>query len=112
MRNARLYCCRIGVFQMEAPMTHPHSALADLRRPRLLVNAARHGLASYRRDRDLRRLIDDALPPERAVPRLMTEEERLEETRRAGDAAYSAMRHIEVLSALIAEARLLPAARV
>ena len=93
-------------------MTEARPALADLRRPRILVNAARHGLAGYRRDRDLRRLIDDALPPERAVPRLMSEEERLEDTRRAGDAAYSVMRHIEVLSALIAEARLLPAGSV
>lgn len=90
-------------------MTDSRSLLAGLRRPRLLVNAARHGLSGYRRDRDLRRLIDDALPPETAVPRLITEEERLEETRRAGDAAYSVMRHIEVLSALMAEARLLPA---
>ena len=32
----------------------------------------------------------------------------MEETRRAGDAAYSVSRHIEVLIALIAEARLLP----
>ncbi len=97
---------------MEVPLSQSRSALADLRRPRLLVNAARHGLAGYRRDRDLRRLISDALPPETAVPRLMCEEERLEETRRAGDAAYSVMRHIEVLSALIAEARLLPAGTV
>ena len=93
-------------------MTEARPTLADLRRPRILVNAARHGLAGYRRDRDLRRLIDAALPPERAVPRLICEEERLEETRRAGDAAYSVMRHIEVLSALIAEARLLPTGTV
>lgn len=93
-------------------MTEARPALADLRRPRILVNAARHGLSGYRRDRDLKRLIDNDLPPETAVPRLMHEEERLEETRRAGDAAYSVMRHIEVLSALIAEARLLPAGSV
>lgn len=93
-------------------MTEARPALADLRRPRILVNAARHGLSGYRRDRDLKRLIDNDLPPETAVPRLMSEEERLEETRRAGDAAYSVMRHIEVLSALIAEARLLPAGSV
>ena len=93
-------------------MTQARPTLADLRRPRLLVNAARHGLAGYCRDRDLKRLIDSDLPPESAVPRLLCEEERLEETRRAGDAAYSVMRHIEVLSALIAEARLLPAGSV
>lgn len=93
-------------------MSRPPIVLSDLRRPRLLLNAARHGLAGYRRDRDLKRLIEDAVSPEAAVPRLMWEEERLEETRRAGDAAYSVMRHIEVLSALIAEARLLPVGSV
>lgn len=90
-------------------MTQAAAIPADLRRPRLLVNAARHGIASYRRERDLRRLLETAPSPEIALPRLLSEEERLEQTRRAGDATYSVMRHIEVLSALMAEARLLPA---
>lgn len=84
--------------------------LADLRRPRLLIHAARFGLPEYRRARDLRRLIgtDGPSVPEKTLPRLFDEEERLEDTRRAGDAAYSVARHIEVLIALMAEARLLP----
>ena len=89
-------------------MTDFRALLADLRRPRLLINAARCAIADYRRDRDLRRLIDANLPPHRALPRLMDEEQRLEDTRRAGDARYSVGRHIEVLAALIAETRLLP----
>jgi hypothetical protein len=40
--------------------------------------------------------------------RLLNEEERLEATRRAGEASYSASRHIEVLIALMNEVRLLP----
>lgn len=87
-------------------MTDTQSRFAALRRPRLLVNAARLGLTGYRRDRDLRRLIDAILPPDAAVPRLLGEEARLEEFRISGDATYSVARHIEVLSALMAEARL------
>jgi hypothetical protein len=84
--------------------------LADLRRPQLLIRAARCGLADYRRDRDLRRLLDAQPSPDRAVRRLLSEEETMEATRRAGEAGYSVTRHIEVLIALMAEARLLPRA--
>lgn len=91
-------------------MTDFRALLADLRRPRLLIRAAKLGLTDYRRDRDLRRLIDTAVPPDRALPRLLTEEQRMEEHRRAGSAAYSIGRHIEVLIALMGEVRLLPRA--
>lgn len=81
--------------------------LANLRRPRLLMHAARFGLGDYRRDRDLRRLASLTGTPEQTVETLLSVEEGLEETRLAGDAAYSVARHIEVLIALLAEARLL-----
>ena len=84
------------------------SLLADLRRPRLLIRAARCGLADYRRDRDLRRLIPFAAAPDCTLPQLLDEEERLEAVRKRGDAAYSVGRHVEVLIALMAEVRLLP----
>lgn len=86
--------------------------IATLRRPRLLVRAARIGIEDYQRERDLCRLMKSShLPsPERAVSALIDEEEVLEETRRRGDADYSPMRHVEVLIALMAEARLLPRA--
>jgi hypothetical protein len=88
-------------------MSDFHNVLSTLRRPRLLMQAARLGLSDYRRDRDLRRLVRCGLSPEETVPSLMTVEEQLEATRLAGDAAYSIARHIEVLIALLAEARLL-----
>lgn len=81
--------------------------LAALRRPRLLMHAARFGLGDYRRDRDLRRLVRSGGSPEETVPSLLSAEEELEATRQAGDASYSVTRHIEVLIALLAEARLL-----
>lgn len=89
-------------------MTDFQSLLANLHRPRLLIRAARFGLADYRRERDLRRLIDAPATTDRVVPRLLCEEERMETIRRSGDAGYSVSHHIEVLIALMAEARLLP----
>jgi len=89
---------------------HPHTILRRLRRPKLLIRAARFGLADYDRERDLRRLMHaPAAPaPGRAVTRLIEAEARLEDIRKSGGAAYSPARHVEILIALMAEARLLP----
>lgn len=91
-------------------MTDLLSLVSDLRRPRLLIRAARAGLGDYNRTRDLRRLTQasPAPSPDRAVSLLLAEEERLEESRRQGSAGYSLTRHIEILIAMMAEARLLP----
>lgn len=85
-------------------------AINSLRRPSLLIRAARLGVRDYRRERDLGRLVHaEELPnPASAVSTLLSEEQALESIRQAGDASYSPMRHVEVLIALIAEARLLP----
>ena len=92
-------------------MSDIHTLLAELKRPRLLIRAARLGLAQYNRTRDLRRLMRSAAPsaPEAALTRLMEEEAQLEEVRKSGEAAYSLARHIEILIAILAEARLVPA---
>jgi hypothetical protein len=91
-------------------MTDIFTLVAELRRPRLLIRAARHGLADYNRARDLRRLmlVTPVPTPDRALSALLAEEERVEETRRSGDASYSIARHIELLIAMMAEARLIP----
>lgn len=94
-------------------MTDFASVLASLRRPRLLVRAARHGLQDYRRERDLRRLIDGpGVSPQAAMRRLVDAEAQAEETRRSGAAHYSIARHIELLVAIMAEARLLSGPRL
>ena len=87
-------------------MTDLTAAIAALRRPRLLIHAARNGLADYNRCRDLRRLtrLPQTPSPDRALRHLLAEEDRIEETRRAGDASYSMTRHIELLIAMMAEA--------
>jgi len=84
--------------------------LSNLKRPRLLIRAARFGLQEYNRDRDLKRVMKTASAPtpQYAVNNLMAEEAELEESRQTGGANYSVARHVEVLIALMAEARLLP----
>ncbi|MEI4469805.1 DUF6477 family protein [Frigidibacter sp. MR17.24] len=78
-------------------------------RPKLLLRAARMGLAQYRREPVLRRLL--AVPvapgPAAAVAALAPVEAGLEAQRRAGDPAYRPGRHVAVVIALIAERRVL-----
>lgn len=83
--------------------------LNDLRRPRLLIRAARIGAQDYRRNPHLNRLLGyGALPrPGAALMRLGEIESELNERRHADDAAYSVSRHVEVLTAMMGEARIL-----
>lgn len=94
-------------------MTDFQTFLEQVKRPRLLVRAAKLGLAQYNRSRDLKRLVrEPVLPaPERALAKLISEEAALEESRRSGGATYSLARHIDLLIAMMAEARLLPSPR-
>jgi hypothetical protein len=86
--------------------------LDALRRPKILIRAARAGVTDYRRERDLKRLLRQAkaAAPQQAIGSLLAEEMRLEATRAAGEATYSIQRHVAVLTAILAEARLLPMA--
>lgn len=88
-------------------MTEFSASLTDLRRPKILIRAARAGVTEYRRDRDLKRLVRDAkgAVPRDAMTPLLAEENRLEETRTTGGATYNIQRHVAVLTAILAEAR-------
>lgn len=83
--------------------------LADLKRPALLVRAARMGVTDYNRKRDLRRLTRVAVPPSarKSLPMLMDIEDKLELRRKTGDANYSLTRHVDILIAMMGEARTL-----
>ena len=95
-------------------MSETLSLLRSLRRPRLLIRAARFGLSDYRRDTDLPRVLQRPAPncPEGALQELVVEEQMIEEIRRSGDASYSISHHIELLVAMMSEARLLPTSDV
>lgn len=99
---------------------HRQSALSILdalqreRRPRLLLQAARAGLASYRRDSDLRRVLRLPAAPRpgaQTVAALLELEQSIEARRRrrldtAGE-PWRPARHVEVMIALMAESRLM-----
>ena len=89
-------------------MTDYTQTLVSLRRPRLLIRAARLGMASYNRKRDLKRIThsDTQFDGARALRRLMALEADVEQSRRAGDMAYSPARHVDLLIALMSEAQL------
>lgn len=80
-----------------------HTILAAMRRPKILVRAARMGLSQYNPDADLRRVLGSLNL--RSVDALVRREEELEENRRSGEAGYSVHDHIRVLTALLFEAR-------
>ena len=95
-------------------MTDLATILAALRRPKILIRAARAGVADYRRERDLKRLLRlrrGRAALAQALTTLLDEEGRLEANRTAGEATYNLQRHVAVLTAILAEARLLPLAR-
>lgn len=89
------------------------TTLESLRRPRLLIRAARIGAAEYRRDAHLRRHFGYGTLPRSgaALARLVEMEEALNEQRRIGTGGYSATSHVEVLIAMMGEARLLRGTR-
>ena len=83
--------------------------IAGLERPKLLVQAARHGIEEYRRDPTLDRLLGPARPRRcgETALRLLELEADLDSQRRSERASYSIARHVDVLIALMGEARLL-----
>lgn len=94
-------------------MTDLLTLLQSLRRPRLLIRAARLGVEDYRRELYLNRLLGLSAP-KRSGPvlmRLIEIEADLNAARLAESAGYSIARHVEVLIAMMGEARLLRASQ-
>ncbi len=87
--------------------------IATLHRPRLLSRAAKIGAKDYNRDRHLQRVLGYGSIPGTgsALIRLMELERELDLQRQEDDAAYSLVRHLDILIALIGEAQLFQASR-
>jgi hypothetical protein len=81
--------------------------LDALRRPGLLVEAATHGAQAYERRRDLRRMLRTAIPRDAktALATLLPLEAAQERRRREREGTYSFARHVDILVAILAEAR-------
>lgn len=88
-----------------------HSLLTALHRPRLLMRAARIGAQEYRRAAHLPRLLGYGVLPRHgeALMRLVDIEADLEGQRTGQDAGYNVVAHVDVMIAIVAEARLLRA---
>lgn len=82
------------------------SAAMPLIRPKLLIETARIGARLYRRERDLAGAIPGLSMATRGriVTRLRDAEWQCEELRRGHSPAYRPGKHVQILSALIAEA--------
>lgn len=88
--------------------------MKGLTRPRLLIRAARLGAEDYHRETHLPRLLGyDTLPRAAdALMRLMASESVMNEQRKTGDAGYSLVRHLDILIAMVGEARILRASQI
>ncbi len=85
--------------------------LNTLHRPRLMMRAARIGAQDYRRASHLPRLLGYGILPRHgsALIKLMEMDAALEDQRVSCDASYSLIRHLDVLIAMVGEARELKA---
>lgn len=81
-------------------MTEISLDLSSVSRPRVLVQAARFAAAVTLR-RAARRPSSEQPKP---LAKLIADEAELDAARRSGDAAYSPTKHVELLTALLAEA--------
>lgn len=84
-----------------------HSLLAGLHRPRLLMRAARIGAQEYRRETHLPRLLGYGVLPRHAdaLMRLLDAEQDIETQRTGTDPCYNVVSHVEIMIAIVGEAR-------
>ncbi|MBM3606614.1 MAG: hypothetical protein FJX25_18470 [Alphaproteobacteria bacterium] len=85
----------------------PRPAKQSLRRPRVLIRAAREGQKGWKRERDLTRLLraDHCPSPGAALARLRAEEELQNDLRVTAAAEYDVRRHVLLMIAVLAEMR-------
>lgn len=82
------------------------SQVFPMQRPSTLAATARIGARRYQRERDLPGAVPGLMAgsPVAILPRLVAEERRCEEARRERSAGYRPGLHVQILSALLAEA--------
>lgn len=82
------------------------NSLLHLKRPNILVRAARVALNNFQRDATLTRIFGyvPAGPSQDLISDLIEREGQINTQRKSGDVTYNIARHITVLTALISEA--------
>jgi hypothetical protein len=85
--------------------------IATLKRPPMLARAARFGVDDYRRSVHLRRILEtDSLPKHgAALMQLLDREAALDAQRQERSGHYRPAHHVEMLIAILGEARLMRA---
>ena len=85
------------------------SQISGIKRPRLLIRAARIAAQDYRRAARLPRLLGYGVLPRTgpALIKLMSLEAEMNDRRENGDAGYRVAEHVEILTALMGETCLL-----
>ncbi len=88
-----------------------HTRIATLTRPQLLARAARFGVDDYRRTVHLRRILQSDMLPRHghAIMQLLDIEGEMDAMRIAKSGNYRPAHHVEVLIAILGEARLMRA---
>ena len=81
--------------------------LHKLRRPKMLMRAAQIGVAEYKRVAFLPHLLGYGRMPKQseAILKLIEIEKNLKALRKAGESADNLLRHIDVMIAIVGEAR-------
>ena len=93
---------------MNRPINHLTDCLSRLRRPSLLMQAARIAAQGYERDVHLPLWLDTPLPtPDRALERLITLEAELNATRLTAATSYRPSTHVGLMAAMLGEFRLI-----
>ena len=92
---------------MTRPIDHLTDRLSRLRRPSLLMQAARIAAAGYRRDTHLPRWLDTPLPATHlALAQLMTLEEEVNVARLIAATGYRPSTHVGLMTAILGELHL------
>lgn len=88
-------------------MTIKSTPLAGIRRPRILIEAARIGGRKYRRKTALNQIFKAKRPQSQnaLILALRDRESEIEQLRQLGDGTYRAQKHVQILTALIVENR-------
>ena len=84
-------------------MARGSAEIVNIRRPKILMQAARICAKGYTRETMLPRLLGASIAT--VIDLLKTREGDLEQERQARAGTYSAQMHVEVLSALLAESK-------
>lgn len=86
-------------------MSQFQKRLSNLKRPKILIKAAKIASQTYRRSRDLSRILGYSHPTldSSIHQQIFDLEHSINQKRRLGDASYDLKTHVQVLGALLAE---------